>query len=71
MQGYYESIVPGIQGFAEADAISDAYKMSIYAVADNGSTRVVILAINQNITQLDKDEITLMRSTICKTEDFQ
>lgn len=71
LQGYYESIVPGIQGFAEADAISDAYKMSIYAVADNGSTRVVILAINQNITQLDKDEITLMRSTICKSEDFQ
>lgn len=70
MQGYYENVAPGVNGFADQDVISDKYKVDVYSVAKDGYTIVCILAINQSSTQLVRDETSLMQGTLSMSENF-
>lgn len=71
MQGHYEGIDPNMQGFASLDSIADKYNTQIYAVSENGYTKVLILAVNNTDTQLIRDETALMQGTLSKTENFE
>lgn len=70
MQGSYEGISPNMQGFASYDTVADKYNTQIYAVTEDGYTKVLILAINNSVTQLNRDETALMQGTLSLTEDF-
>lgn len=71
MQGHYEGIDPNMQGFASLDSVADKYNTQIYAVSENGYTKVLILAVNNTDTQLIRDETALMQGTLSKTENFE
>ena len=71
MQGHYEGIDPNMQGFASLDSVADKYNTQIYAVTENGYTKVLILAVNNTDTQLIRDETALMQGTLSKTENFE
>lgn len=71
MQGHYEGISPNMQGFASLDTSADKYNTQIYAVSENGYTKVLILAVNNTDTQLIRDETALMQGTLSRTEDFK
>ena len=71
MQGHYEGIDPNMQGFASLDSVADKYNTQIYAVSENGYTKVLILAVNNTDTQLIRDETALMQGTLSKTENFK
>lgn len=71
MQGHYEGIDPNMQGFASLDSVADKYDTQIYAVSENGYTKVLILAVNNTDTQLIRDETALMQGTLSKTENFE
>lgn len=71
MQGHYEGIDPNMQGFASLDSVADKYNTQIYAVSEDGYTKVLILAVNNTDTQLIRDETALMQGTLSKTENFE
>lgn len=71
MQGHYEGIDPNMQGFASLDSVADKYNTQIYAVSENGYTKVLILAVNNTDTQLIRDETAIMQGTLSKTENFE
>ena len=62
LQGYYENIAPGNNGFADKDLIKDKYNVDVYQVASDGYTLVCILAINQTSTQFDRSETATIQS---------
>lgn len=71
LQGHYENVQSGANGFATLDEVADKYEVIVYQVASDGYTLVNILAVNQTQTQLVRDQTSLLQGTLSRTEDFK
>lgn len=71
LQGYYENIAPGANGFADKDIIKDKYNVDVYSVASNGNTLICILAINQTSTQFNRSETSTIQGSISLDSELE